>query len=570
MLDLSSNQLNGSLPDSIGQLTKLVDLDFSWNLLTGVVTEAHFAKLENLKYLKGSGNNLTLRSTLANWIPPFQIENLDLSSWVLGPEFPSWLQTQTGLERLQISNTGISSPMPHSFLTSFTHLTVLNMLKNHLRGELALLNITSLFLFSVDLSSNEFRGKLPNLSNIIVPTVLDLSNNIFEGSLHQFLCSNGTQSAGFLFLGNNNLSGVIPDCWDKWPELFSLNFDNNNLSGKIPRTLGSLEGLTTLSMHGNKLSGTLHYIMNLTSLAILQLGRNEFVGSIPLGFGKLSNLILLNLRSNNLDGNVSPKLCNLTSIQILDLANNNLSGDIPRCFNKFSVLTGKVNASERLTFSPFGMITNVIITESLVMKGREDTYSNILGLVMLLDLSDNSFSGNIPSELTSLIKLKSLNLSRNQLTRRIPEKIGDMKALETLDLSLNKLSGELPMSLSTMNSLNSFNVSYNKLTGKVPLSTQLQTLNESSFIGNSLCGAPLSDPCVAVDNTEQQDEDGSHRVDWGFIVSSISGLIIRFWMVLAPLIVSKAWRIVYFGFLIKLWYMVYDAMYKYCFNMFSN
>ncbi|XP_071726998.1 receptor-like protein EIX2 [Rutidosis leptorrhynchoides] len=570
MLDLSSNHLNGNLPHSLGQLTKLDNLDFSSNLLTGVVTEAHFAKLENLKFLEGSGNNLTLRTRLANLILPFQIEYLYLRSWVLGPEFLSWLQTQTSLRQLDVSNTGISSPMPHSFLTSFPNLNFLDMSKNHLRGELTLLNMTA-ELFSLDLSSNEFRGKLPKLPNISVPTILDLSNNFFEGSLHQFLCSKGTKGAEHLFLESNNLSGFIPDCWDKWPILYSINLENNNLSGKIPRTLGLLGQLEALNMNGNKLSGTLHSVMNLTSLGILQLGRNELVGTIPLGLRKFSNLRLLNLRSNNLDGNVSRKLCNLTSIQILDLANNRLSGDIPRCFNKFSVLTGEAHMEGTFTITTLGashMSKNVSITESLVMKGREDTYSTILGFVMLFDLSNNNFSGNIPNELTSLIKLESLNLSRNQLTGRIPEKIGDMKALETFDLSLNKLSGELPMSLSTMNFLISFNVSYNNLRGKVPSGTQIQSFDESSFIGNNLWGGPLSDPCVPVDTDQQDDDDGSHGVDWGFIVSLISGFIVGFWMLLAPLIVSKAWRIAYFGFLIKLWYMVYDAMYEYCFNMF--
>ncbi|XP_071738605.1 uncharacterized protein [Rutidosis leptorrhynchoides] len=398
MLDLSSNQLIGSPPDSLGQLMKLNYLDFSSNLLTGVMTETHFTKLANLKYLSGNGNNITLRPSVANWIPPFKIQYLYLSSWILGPQFPLSLQMQTSLIELNVSNTCISSPMPHSVFRSFPNIRILDMSKNHIQGKFLWFDIPAT-IRSLDLSSNEFRGNLPDLSNGSVSLLLDLSNNFLEVSLHRFLCCNVVKGTLALILGNNNLSGVIPECWNKWPQLFLLNLENNNLSGKIPRTLGFLVSLFALNMDGNKLSGTLpDSLMNLTNLVILQLGRNELEGNIPSGFGKLSHLSLLNLRSNNFDGHIPRELCNPKYIQILDLANNNLSGDIPRCFNKYRVLTGEAYAWGTFTLPSINMSKEIFTTESLVMKGREDTYSNILGLVMLLDLSNNSFSGNIPSE----------------------------------------------------------------------------------------------------------------------------------------------------------------------------
>ncbi|KAL8233844.1 hypothetical protein R6Q59_019944 [Mikania micrantha] len=134
-LDLAYNQLNGSIPCSLGQLTKLAHLDFSDNLLTGIVTEAHFAKLVNMKYLHGARNNLTLRLHVANWIPPFQLQKLFINSWVLGPQFPSWLQSQKHLMYLDISNTKISSPMPESFVRSFPNLIYLNISHNQIHGK---------------------------------------------------------------------------------------------------------------------------------------------------------------------------------------------------------------------------------------------------------------------------------------------------------------------------------------------------------------------------------------------------------------------------------------------------
>ncbi|KAI3748953.1 hypothetical protein L6452_12416 [Arctium lappa] len=511
-LDLSYNQLTGNVPSSLGQLSKLNSLDLSSNLLTGVVTEAHFAKLTGLKQLNGTGNSLILRPQLANWIPPFQLQSLYLRSWDLGPQFPLWLQLQRDLLELDMSNTNISAPMPESFLSSFPNLYRLDMSQNHIQGTLFSIPATFSML---DLSSNEFTGQLPYISSGSGTRVLDLSNNFFGGSLHPLLCP----------------------------------YDEK-LSGRLPASL-----------------------MNLTNLRFLQLGRNELVGSIPTWFGReLSDLRSLDLRSNNFDGNIPQELCYLTKIRILDLADNNLSGNIPRCFNNFSVLSGKESGLNDAYIIYSNSTKQYIISESVVMKGREDVYNTILGLVSMMDLSSNNFVGHIPGELTALRKLKSLNLSRNQLTGRIPEKIGDLKSLDSFDLSLNKLSGELPMSLSSLSFLSSFNVSYNSFTGRIPSSTQLQSFNESSFFGNNLCGDPLTESCVVEvhdrDHKEEEKEDGSHGADWGLIISTVFGFVAGFWIIVAPLIVIRSWRIAYFRFLTGLGYMAYDFIHKYCCNMF--
>ena len=126
------------------------------------------------------------------------------------------------------------------------------------------------------------------------------------------------------------------------------------------------------------------------------------------------------------------------------------------------------------------------------------------------------------------------------------------------------------MSLSNLNFLSSFNVSYNNLTGSVPSSTQLQSFNESSFIGNELCGGPVTETCVPVevpDSEVQKEEDGP---DWGLIISIMAGFVSGFWIILVPLIVSRSWRIQYFHFMSELAYMVYDFMHMYCFNKFSK
>ncbi|KAJ0551647.1 putative leucine-rich repeat-containing, plant-type, leucine-rich repeat domain superfamily [Helianthus annuus] len=526
ILVLSNNQLTDILPESLGQLSKLNAIDLSDNLLTGVVTESHFSKLIRLKFLDGRGNNLTLRPHHANWVPTFQLERLYIGSWDLGPQFPLWLLTQRDLELLEMRNTKISSTMPESFWRSFPNLEELDMSQNQIQGRLFEIPAT---LVVVELSSNLFSGKLPKIFNSSILEVLDLSNNSFTGSLHHFLCPYGRK-------------GIDPECWVNWSSLSYLNLENNNLSGVIPTTLGSLSSLESLNMCKNKLSGRLPVTLkNLAKLQILQFAQNELIGSIPGWIGtELSGLRILNLRSNNFDGNIAHELCYLTSIQILDFAQNNLSGNIPRCFNNFGVLTKKETSSTYQFIQSDDIV--IIDSASLVLKGQEYTYNTILGLVRVLDLSSNKFSGSIPVELMALQALQSLNISNNQLTGVIPKNIGDMKLLESFDVSSNHLSGELPMSLSGLSFLSSFNVSFNNLTGRIPSSTQLQGFNESSFFGNKLCGVPLTQICGEIEHhKDQQEGDTSHGVDFGLIISVLLGFFVGFWSIVIPLNVGTIW-----------------------------
>lgn len=58
--------------------------------------------------------------------------------------------------------------------------------------------------------------------------------------------------------------------------------------------------------------------------------------------------------------------------------------------------------------------------ESLLldMKGRELTYEKILTLVETIDFSDNKLNGEIPAELTDLVRLQSLiELSQQPICR---------------------------------------------------------------------------------------------------------------------------------------------------------
>ena len=138
----------------------------------------------------------------------------------------------------------------------------------------------------------------------------------------------------------------------------------------------------------------------------------------------------------------------------------------------------------------------------------------------------------------------------------IPPKIGGMGLL-SLDLSRNRLSGEIPPSMSSLTFLSYLNLSYNDLSGTIPLSTQLQSFDASSYIGNQLCGPPLTKNCSVVGATPDFGNKGDEsEVDW-FYVSMVLGFVLGFWGVVGPLLFKKSWRIAYFRFLDRLWDRLY-------------
>ncbi|OMO96187.1 hypothetical protein COLO4_15441 [Corchorus olitorius] len=548
VIDASNNLLNGSLPQSLGQLENVQYIDFSNNMLEGSVSELHFSNLTRLIALKASNNMLTFKPN-PSWIPPFRCDSILLANWYLGPQFPPWLESQKNLSFLDISQAGISDVIPTWFWNLSSQFYYLNLSNNQLVGRISYWPKCR----SLDLSSNQFTGPLPQVSPDFGG--LFLSWNFFSGSLSKFLCNVSSELA-ILDLGSNLLSGRIPDCWKDWQSLTFLNLENNNLTGEIPESLGTMGGISLLNLRKNSLFGEIpSTLQNLHSLQILDLSMNKFRGSIPawIGGDKFSSLVVLNLRSNNLQSEIPDEMCSFHLLQYVDLASNNISGAIPKCFSNLTAMTG-IFLNRFVGAGVLISGRHWFYSATLFVKGREHEYSTTLGLVTSIDLSANNLTGDIPNELGNLKGLFSLNLSRNLLTGKIPDNIGNIESLESLDLSMNRLEGKIPSSLSNLNFLNHLNLSYNNLTGQIPSGTQLQRFDEFSYIGNHLCGLPLSKNCsrngiVTQNNVTNggRNEGGSkgHKVN-GFYVSIVVGFVVGFWGVVAPLFFIRTWRLAYY------------------------
>ncbi|KAF2293779.1 hypothetical protein GH714_004659 [Hevea brasiliensis] len=315
-LYLSYNKLNGSLEKILPQFSELVVLEVASNSLQGFITEVHLQNFSRLRVLDLSGNQLILNMS-SNWTPAFQLQTLGLNSCKLGPRFPQWLENQTKIVNIDLSNSSISDTVPDWFWDLSPAMQILDLSFNRLGGELPDLS-SKASLITLHLNENVFSGYLPHFPPNMLS--LDVAGNEFFGPIST-ICDmmNEHNALLILILGENHLSGHLPDCWTYGKSLLYLDLSSNNFSGELPQSL-----------------------MNCTNLSELVLAENALSGRIPAWLGEsLQNLAVLRLDSNVFEGNIPWQLCQLKYIMVLSLSSNLLSGRIPRCINNFQVLAEK-------------------------------------------------------------------------------------------------------------------------------------------------------------------------------------------------------------------------------------
>jgi len=558
-LNLRDNKLTGEIPRSIGSLTELFVLSLDGNSFEGVVSESHFTNLSKLKKIWLSVKSLSVKVS-NDWLPPFQLEALDLSSCNLNSRFPNWIQTQNDLSYLSLSNVSNLSPIPLWFWGKLQTLGYLNISNNNLTGMIPNLELNLTNNPEIDLSSNQFEGSIPSF--LSQTTSLLLSNNKFS-DLVSFLCNKSNSNIlERLDLSNNQLKGELPNCWNNLTSLRFVDLSNNKLSGKIPISMGALSNMEALILRNNNLSEQLPSSLKNCSnkLALLDLGENKFHGPLPSWIGdNLHQLVILSLRFNNFNGSLPSNLCYLKKLQVLDVSLNSLSGGIPTCVNNFTSMAQDTMHSTHHSYTV--IIYNVLHIKRygfnlfLMWKGKHHSYKNADKFLKSIDLSSNHLTGEIPTEMEYLFELVSLNLSRNNLIGEIISNIGNFKKLEFLDLSRNHLSGKIPSSLAHIDRLAMLDLSNNQLCGKIPIGTQLQSFNVSFFEGNSnLCGEPLGRKCPEKESTKPQVPttdagDGNSIFLEALYMSMGIGFFTGFVGLVGSILLLPSWRETYSRFL---------------------
>ncbi|KAL7611155.1 hypothetical protein Lser_V15G12828 [Lactuca serriola] len=440
VLDLSHNQLTGPIPESLGRLVSLQSISLTSNRLNGTIPVS-ISQLPKLHSVDISNNFLEGVVSEAHFANLSMLKHLDTSS-----------------------NTGLTFNVSHGWippfqLVSFSYCKIGSEFPQWLQSQKTLIKLTlsnatisgslptwlgKMHIKFLDLSQNKLIGPLTNLPNggkIHVSRYpfyagLFLQDNLFNGSIPRSLCRR--IDLIILDLSKNRLTGKIPKCLKNLQNLEGIRLSSNKLYGDIPRSITLFSSsLLGLKLNDNKFSGKLpRELGDLQGLTILDLGDNEFFGNIPEWIGdKLQDLMVLRLRGNNFMGRIPRSMCNISELQILDVAYNNLTGTIPRCLGRLHAMVsdtgGKSGGSDDLEEEYVNQ----------VLKGVDRVYTTSWKIVFNMDLSSNQLVGGIPVELTALSMLMGLNLSNNHLTGFIPDSIGNMTSLESLDFSKNELTG---------------------------------------------------------------------------------------------------------------------------------
>ncbi|KAJ3304156.1 hypothetical protein HDU76_005244, partial [Blyttiomyces sp. JEL0837] len=112
------------------------------------------------------------------------------------------------------------------------------------------------------------------------------------------------------------------------------------------------------------------------------------------------------------------------------------------------------------------------------------------GRITALDVSDNLFSGSIPSSIGSLAKLSTIDFSLNSFSGQIPDSIGSLSQLQTLDLAENLFSGKIPDSIGSLSQLERLSLADNAFTNSIPDTLgNLRKLTTLSLSSNQLTGS---------------------------------------------------------------------------------
>jgi len=547
ILDLSNNNLAGSLPDWIFRNeASLVYLDLANNSLVGSLN-LMWQRQSNLQMVNISKNRFVgqLPTNISSVFPNLTV--LDASYNSISRDLQPSLCNISRLAYMDLSNNKLTGEVPPCLFTNCSELKILKLSNNNLGGTI-LSGVRNLsFISAIYLASNNFEGALPNyLSGHL--EIMDLHDNKLSGELDVSFWN--LSSLQVLSIASNSLTGEIYPTICKLTGLQVLDMSANNFAGSLPNCSSKVT-LHFLNMSSNTLSGFPSCFFDSSIVTVLDLRYNQFKGSLDW-IQHLPQIKLLLLGGNTFEGQIPPNLCHLQSLNVIDLSHNRLLGSLPSCIGgmSFGYQFDDLDFWSSVYYLDFGVgLSNMDIDDPSFMynghydlqgftfstKGKLYTYGrSFFNLMLGIDLSANMLSGEIPWELGNLSHVKSLNLSNNFFTGQIPSTLANMSAIESLDLSHNQLIGSIPWQLTQLWSLEVFSVAYNNLSGCIPSSGQFSSFSWDSYLGNTnLHNVSRGNRCSPIPVHVEEEDVGGASDDPVLYIISAASFVLAFWATVA-------------------------------------
>ncbi len=224
VISLYDNGLEGYIPDEIGELTGLVEIDLSLGNFTGGIPNV-FWDMPNFYQLSLRNCGLTgeIPSSLGS-CPQFA--RLTVTGNQLTGTVPASLAACTGLMHLLISSNNLSGPFP-PVIESFEHLEQLEISRNDFSGPIPawVASMEDLWWFFID--DNQFSGLTPFLGDKPNLTHFNISNNPLTGNLEDILGSYPTLQYGNI--DNTDITGVLSPSHFNPDHIVSLEAKGNQL-----------------------------------------------------------------------------------------------------------------------------------------------------------------------------------------------------------------------------------------------------------------------------------------------------------------------------------------------------
>eukprot|EP01094_Clydonella_sp_ATCC50884_P016195 TRINITY_DN2693_c0_g1_i1.p1 TRINITY_DN2693_c0_g1~~TRINITY_DN2693_c0_g1_i1.p1 ORF type:complete len:538 (+),score=141.00 TRINITY_DN2693_c0_g1_i1:147-1760(+) len=317
VLDLSSNNLVGSLPESLADLSQLQFLYLNLNELRGPVLPPALFRMAALQ-------KLLLGSNLFEGAIPESIGNLtslqflDLSLNRLEGTVPAALYSMHSLTNIYLDNNrfevkpghfqgGLSGSISDD-IGRLANLTVLHVNMNRLAGTLppALFSLSA--LTDLFLGANQFTGTLSNdIARLTALQQLDVSETKISGTLPSKLFT--LTDLSYLNVGLNRFTGTVPDGLENMSKLTELHLNSSpdphvkeHLSGTLPAAVFRLSRLQYLYLSDNKFKGSLPSTVSadLPDLRLLDLSANTLRGTLPADIFRIAHLHTLYVDDNML------------------------------------------------------------------------------------------------------------------------------------------------------------------------------------------------------------------------------------------------------------------------------
>ncbi|XP_078154185.1 brassinosteroid LRR receptor kinase BRI1-like [Carex rostrata] len=209
-LDLSSNQLNGSIPSSLAkQFGKIV-----WEKSLEPQQHVSFANPENSQ-CHSVGSTLEfdgIRMDDLMRLPSTQYCNFTRVYLGVTRIIDRYLNNNISIIFLDLSYNQLEGPMPIE-ISTIKNLIVLNLKHNRLSGPLPQELGGLIQLSLLDLSHNTFEGSIPSSFSVLSLTTLDLSNNRLSGPIPEL--GSLITFLEYVFENNSGLCGLpLPPCND--------------------------------------------------------------------------------------------------------------------------------------------------------------------------------------------------------------------------------------------------------------------------------------------------------------------------------------------------------------------